>query len=89
MYEEYEEIDGCGEGGWDWTELKFLRKKDTGELFLGYNSGCSCTWFWDDPELTPVANWQEAVEVAKTYVTEYGIRMEDVYEMANRLAQNF
>jgi hypothetical protein len=88
--DEYEEIDGICNGGYDWDEFRFLRKKDTGELFVGYGSGCSCVGFEDvvSPEdLTPVKNWQEAVEEAKGYITEYGVTEAEVFEFANRLAQ--
>jgi len=90
--DEYEQIDGIWDGDYDWEEFRFLRKKNTGELFVGYSSGCSCTSFEENlgPEdLTPVKDWREAIEEAKKCIREYGISEAAVFEMANRLAQKF
>lgn len=91
--EAYEEVDGVGNGGYDWEEFKILRKKETGDLFVAYASGCSCTSWAEEvseEDLIPVKNWQEAVEVAKTHISDrYGdITEADVFEMAERLARS-
>jgi hypothetical protein len=68
---------------YDWHEAAILRGPD-GKLYWYEDSGCSCSYFGMDlneiSDLTPIKNWQEAVDLAKDSFDEA-----DVFEFANRL----
>jgi hypothetical protein len=92
VYDDYDVVEEIGTWDYDWTIGALLREKSTGNLFFGVDGGCSCTGFGDGldaEDLTPVKNWQEAVELAKHHV-RYGdsktFTDEEVYEFAKRLA---
>lgn len=58
---------GDGGGGYEWDNVALLRRVDDGQLFVSTEGGCSCNGPWDDPNLEPVATWQEAVDRVKDY----------------------
>jgi hypothetical protein len=52
--------------GYDWHTGGLIVNALTGDLYWVAQGGCSCNSFLDYPtEMTPVANWQAAVEHAK------------------------
>jgi hypothetical protein len=57
---------------------------EDGSLYWFEDSGCSCYSFGENldtlSDLTPVKNWQEAVELAKD-----SFKDDDVFEFADRL----
>lgn len=64
--ETYEVVAAAGDYGWFWAEAALLRRD--GQLYYAYSLGCSCYGFADNvsaSDLKPVANWQQAVELAK------------------------
>lgn len=62
--ETYEVVAQAGEYGYEWHQAALLRKD--GELFFAADSGCSCNSFGDyGLTPTPVASWQQAIELAK------------------------
>ncbi len=64
---EYTVIAEAGEYGYSWSVAALLRD-DTGSLFFASDSGCSCGSFGDymkRDDLTPVASWQEAANLAQ------------------------
>ena len=69
--------------GYDWHDGAIYRDAD-GQLYWYEDSGCSCSYFGEDlnsvDDLTPIANWQEAVELAKADFPEA-----QVFEFASRL----
>ena len=53
---------------YDWNEGQLMRHKESGVLFFGRDSGCSCSGFGDHlyvEDLIQVDNWHSAVDVAK------------------------
>lgn len=100
-YDEMEHFDVIeiidGGGGYDWTEGRLIKAKATGELFFIVESGCSCNdWMSNvgqhtrpqDLQHYKVANWQEAVEVAKKEAMDRyysGWDSATVYAFADRL----
>lgn len=63
----YEVVASAGDYDYSWTESALLRSPE-GKLYYAHSSGCSCYSFQDnvdEGDLEPVANWQEAVELAK------------------------
>lgn len=72
-----------GDDPCDWHEGAILSGPD-GQLYWYEDSGCSYNSFGEGlnslSDLTPVKNWQEAVDLAKD-----GFSDEDVFDFANRL----
>jgi hypothetical protein len=68
----YDVVAKAGDYDYSWTEAAILRDAD-GALFYAFGSGCSCYSFDDNvevPDLVPVKSWQEAVQLAKSDLTD-------------------
>ena len=52
---------------YDWQTLALARHKESGQLWLVSDGGCSCNYFWDHSvSAQPVASWQDwAAEAQK------------------------
>ena len=58
---------------YEWDAFHVLRGPD-GRLYVGSDSGCSCSGFNDTPpsDLTPVDSWQEAAHRAQAWARDPG-----------------
>jgi hypothetical protein len=87
---DYEELVTSGVYDYSWSEIALVRHKETGQLYFGSNSGCSCFGFWDDPTLEPVATWQDWAQKAQEWAAGNGDASEkkgamDAIERLNQL----
>jgi hypothetical protein len=73
-----------GGGDYQWGQAALLRRIADGQLVLVHDGGCSCNSPWEDPDLTPVASWQDAVERVKAE-PPYLFNEDDIAAFAQKL----
>lgn len=83
----YRVVEETGQYDYEWHIVALLADEE-GNLFYAEDSGCSCSSFGEyltTADLTPVKDWQEAVELAKAAVDGYHLTDVEVFEFADRL----